>query len=130
MPRLPEALLAAQSARVRREAPPADDQGVRYLFLKITVVLVEMAGVMALLSGIGLAILAVKAWGPGGAIQGAKLLLPDGRTLSFAEGPLLRFMSIAPGIGAALLGVLMIGVGQLCEVVLKIEDAVRKGKDG
>jgi len=102
---------------------------VRYLFLKITVVLVEMAGLLSLLAGLGLALLAVKAWGPGGSIYQAKLLLPDGKTLSFAEVPLLRFMSLAPGVGAFLLGVLMIGVGQLCEVVLKIEAAVRGKKE-
>ena len=102
---------------------------MRFFFLKITVVLVEVAGVLALLAGLGLAALAFKAWAPGGQFYQAKLLLPDGKTLSFAEVPLLRFMSLAPGIGACLLGVLMIGVGQLCEVVLKIETAVGKGKD-
>ena len=100
---------------------------MRYLFLKITVVLLEMAGLLALVAGVALALLAVNAMGAGGQIHQAKLLLPDGRSLSFAEVPLLRFMSLAPGVGAVLLGVLMIGVGQLCEVALQIEAAVRRG---
>jgi hypothetical protein len=99
---------------------------VRFLFLKFTVVLIELAGAVALLAGIALVLAAVSAWNPGGEIQRAKLLLPDGRTLSLAEVPLLRFLSLAPGVGAFLLGVLMLGVGQLCEVVLKVEKDVRE----
>ena len=101
---------------------------MRFLFLKFTIVLVELAGALALLAGVGLVIAAVSAWNPGGEIQRAKLLLPDGRTLSLAEVPLLRFLSLAPGVGAALLGVLMLGVGQLCEAVLRVEKGVRDGK--
>ena len=102
---------------------------MRYLFLKFTVVLIELAGALALLAGVALVVMAVGAWKPGGEIQQAKVLLADGRTISLAEVPLLRFLSLAPGIGAALLGVLMLGVGQLCEVVLKIETAVRDSKE-
>ena len=101
---------------------------MRYLFLKFTVVLVELAGALALLAGAALVFMAVGAWKPGGEIQSAKVLLPDGKTISLADIPLLRFLSLAPGIGAALLGVLMLGVGQLCEVVLKIEAAQREGE--
>ena len=101
---------------------------MRYLFLKFTVVLVELAGAVALLAGVGLVLAAVSAWDPGGEIHRAKVLLPDGRTISLAEVPLLRFLSLAPGVGSFLLGVLMLGVGQLCEVVLRIEKEVR-GKE-
>lgn len=101
---------------------------MRYLFLKFTVVLVEIAGALALLAGLALVVMAVTAWAPGGEIHRAKLILPDGKTLSLAEVPLLRFLSLAPGVGSVLLGVLMLGVGQLCEVVLRTEAAVREGK--
>ncbi|MCK6481609.1 MAG: hypothetical protein HUU06_06920 [Planctomycetaceae bacterium] len=101
---------------------------MRYLFLKFTVVLVELAGILTLLAGVALALFALHAWGPGGEVHRAKLLLPDGRTVSLGDYPLLRFMSLAPGVGAVLLGILMLGVGQLCEVVLKIETSVRKGE--
>jgi len=101
---------------------------VRFLFLKFTVVLIELAGAVALLAGVGLVIAAVGAWNPGGEIHRAKLLLPDGRTLSLAELPLLRVLSLAPGVGSFLLGVLMLGVGQLCEVVLKVEKDLRELK--
>ena len=97
---------------------------MRYLFLKFTVVLIELAGAVALLAGIALVLAAVSAWNPGGEIHGAKVLLPDGRTISLSEIPLLRFLSLAPGVGSFLLGVLMLGVGQLCEVVLKVEKDV------
>ncbi len=100
---------------------------MRYLFLKVTVVLVELAGIFALLAGVAMALFALKTWGGGGDVSGAKLLLPDGRTVSLGEVPLLRFMTLAPGVGAILLGILMLGVGQLCEVVLKVEAAVLKG---
>ena len=99
---------------------------MRFLFLKFTVVLVELAGAVALLAGVGLVLAAIHAWNPGGEIHRAKVLLPDGRTLSLAELPLLRFLSLAPGVGSVLLGVLMLGVGQLCEVVLRIEKGVRE----
>lgn|SRR5688572_1179754 len=102
---------------------------MRYLFLKFTIVLIELAGAVALLAGLALVLAAVSAWNPGGEIARAKLLLPDGRTLALSEVPLLRFMSLAPGIGSALLGVLMIGVGQLCEVVLRIEKQVRENAE-
>lgn len=102
---------------------------MRYLFLKFTVVLIELAGAVALLAGVGLVVAAVSAWNPGGEIHGAKVLLPDGRTISLAEIPLLRFLSLAPGVGSILLGVLMLGVGQLCEVVLKIEKDLRETKE-
>lgn len=101
---------------------------MRYLFLKFTIVLVELAGAVALLAGVGLVLAAAQAWDPGGEIHRAKVLLPDGRTISLAEVPLLRFLSLAPGVGAFLLGVLMLGVGQLCEVALRIEKSVREGK--
>jgi hypothetical protein len=94
---------------------------MRYLFLKFTIVLIELAGAVALLAGLALVLMAVTAWNPGGEIFKAKILLPDGKTISLAEVPLLRFMSLMPGIGSALLGVLMLGVGQLCEVVLRLE---------
>jgi len=103
---------------------------MRYLFLKFTVVLVELAGALSLLAGIALVAMAVHAWDPGGTIHRAKLLLPDGKTISFADWPLLRLMSLAPGIGAALLGILMLGVGQLCEAVLQMEATLRKGGGG
>ena len=99
---------------------------MRYLFLKFTVVLVELAGAVALLAGVALVLMALSAWNPGGEIHRAKILLPDGKTLSLAEVPLLRFMSLMPGIGSALLGVLMLGVGQLCEVVLRTETMLRE----
>ena len=99
---------------------------MRYLFLKFTVVLIELAGVLALLAGLALTAMAVSAWSPGGDIQRAKVLLPDGKTISLAEIPLMRFFSLAPGVGSALLGILMLGVGQLCEVVLRTEAAVRE----
>ena len=102
---------------------------MRYLFLKFTIVLLELAGAVALLAGLALVLAAVSAWNPGGEIARAKLLLPDGRTLALSEVPLLRFMSLAPGVGSALLGVLMIGVGQLCEVVLRIEKQVRENAE-
>jgi hypothetical protein len=102
---------------------------MRYLFLKFTIVLIELAGAVALLAGLALVIMAVSAWNPGGEIAKARILLADGRTLSLSEVPLLRFLSLAPGVGSALLGVLMIGVGQLCEVVLRIEKQVRE-KEG
>jgi hypothetical protein len=73
-----------------------------------------------------LVVKAAGAWNPEGSIQRAKLMLPDGRTLSLAEVPLLRFLALAPGIGSALLGILMLGVGQLCEVVLRIEASQRE----
>ncbi len=94
---------------------------MRYLFLKFTIVLVELAGAVALLAGLALVLMAVTAWNPGGEIFKAKVLLPDGKTISLAEVPLLRFLSLMPGIGSALLGILMLGVGQLCEVVLRLE---------
>jgi hypothetical protein len=100
---------------------------VRYLFLKFTIVLVELAGAVALLGGVALVLMAVTAWNPGGEIHRAKLLLPDGKSVSLSEVPLLRAMALAPGLGSALLGILMLGVGQLCEVVLRIETGVRKG---
>lgn len=112
--------------------PPAraDDRCVRYLFLKFTVVLVELAGALSLLAGVALVAMALHAWDPTGGVGGgqAKLLLADGRTIALSEIPLLRFLSLAPGIGACLLGILMLGVGQLCEVVLQVETQVRKGK--
>ena len=101
---------------------------MRYLFLKFTIVLIELAGAVALLAGLAFVLMAVSAWNPGGEIAKAKLLLPDGKTLSLSEVPLLRFLSLAPGIGSALLGVLMMGVGQLCEVVLRIEKQVRENE--
>lgn len=101
---------------------------MRYLFLKFTIVLVELAGAVALLAGVAFVLLAVNAWNPGGEIYRAKVLLPDGKTLSLAEVPLLRFVSLAPGIGSGLLGILMLGVGQLCEVVLRVEKASREKK--
>jgi len=101
---------------------------MRYLFLKFTIVLIELAGAVALLAGLAFVLMAVSAWNPGGEIARAKLVLPDGKTLSLAEVPLLRFLSLAPGIGSALLGVLMMGVGQLCEVVLRIEKQVRENQ--
>ncbi len=70
--------------------------------------------------------MAVTAWNPGGEIFRAKVLLPDGKTISLAEVPLLRFLSLTPGIGSVLLGVLMLGVGQLCEAVLRMEKGVRE----
>lgn len=102
---------------------------MRYLFLKFTIVLIELAGAVALLAGLALVLMAVSAWSPGGEIAKARILLADGRTLALSEVPLLRFLSLAPGIGSALLGVLMIGVGQLCEVVLRIEKQVREGAE-
>jgi len=99
---------------------------MRYLFLKFTIVLVELAGAVALLAGVVFVLMAVSAWNPGGEIHRAKVLLPDGKTLSLADVPLLRFISLAPGIGSALLGILMLGVGQLCEVVLRVEKASRE----
>ena len=54
------------------------------------------------------------------------LPMSDLQTLSLADVPLLRFISLAPGIGSALLGILMLGVGQLCEVVLRVEKASRE----
>ncbi len=99
---------------------------MRYLFLKFTIVLIELAGAVALLAGLAFVLMAVSAWNPGGEIFKAKVLLPDGKTISLAEIPLLRFMSLMPGIGSALLGVLMLGVGQLCEVVLRLEKGMRE----
>jgi hypothetical protein len=101
---------------------------MRYLFLKFTIVLVELGGALALLAGLVLVLAALNAWNPGGEVHRAKLLLADGRTISLAEIPLLRFLSLAPGVGTALLGVLMLGVGQLCEAVLRIEKEVRESK--
>jgi hypothetical protein len=101
---------------------------MRYLFLKFTIVLIELAGALALLAGVALIAVALNAWEPGGvgSTGQAKLLLPDGRTLALAELPLLRFLSLAPGVGGCLLGILMLGVGQLGEVVLQMETMLRK----
>ena len=99
---------------------------MRYVFLKFTIVLAELAGALAILAGVALVAMAMRAWNPGGDILGAKLLLPDGRTVAFSEVPLLRFLSLAPGIGASLMGVLLLGMGQLCEAVLSVEKTVRK----
>ena len=102
---------------------------MRYLFLKFTIVLIELAGAVALLAGLALVLMALNAWHPGGEIARAKIVLADGRAIALSEVPLLRFLSLAPGIGSALLGVLMIGVGQLCEVVLRIEKQVRENAE-
>jgi len=102
---------------------------MRYLFLKFTIVLIELAGAVALLAGLALVLMAVSAWNPGGEIAKARLLLPDGRTIALSEVALFRFIALAPGIGSTLLGVLMLGVGQLCEVVLRIERQVAEKGD-
>ena len=102
---------------------------MRYLFLKFTIVLVELAGAISLLAGLALVLMAVSAWNPGGEIARAKLLLADGRSVSLSEIPLLRFLSLAPGVGSALLGVLMIGIGQLFDAVLRIEKQVRENAE-
>ena len=99
---------------------------MRYLFLKFTVVLVELGGAVALLAGVALVLMAVQAWNPGGEVHRAKVLLPDGRTISFSEIPLLRVVTLAPGIGSFVAGILMLGMGQLCEAVLRIEKAGRE----
>ncbi len=100
---------------------------MRYSFLKFTIVLVELAGALALAGGVVLVVMAVKSWGPGGGLHQAKLTLPDNRVIAFSDLPLVRFVALAPGIGSGLLGILMLGMGQLCEAVLQIEVSLRKG---
>ncbi len=104
-----------------------DDPGVRYLFLKFTIVLVELTGALALLAGIVLVGMAFHSMDGDGAFRGAKLLLPDGRAVALADWPVVRVLTLAPGVGAVLLGILMLGVGQLCEVALNVETLLRKG---
>jgi hypothetical protein len=103
------------------------EEGMRYLFLKFTVVFLELAGAVALLAGVGLIALAFQSLEAGSSLHNAQLLLPDGRKLAFNEVPLLRFLAFAPGAGAALLGILMLGVGQLGEAILDVEALLRKG---
>jgi hypothetical protein len=103
------------------------EEGMRYLFLKFTVVFLELTGVLALLAGVALVALAFHGMEDGGSVHQARLLMPDWRQLAFREVPLLRFLTFAPGAGAALLGILMLGVGQLGEAVLDVEAHLRKG---
>ncbi|MHC4923465.1 MAG: hypothetical protein ACYTG4_05235 [Planctomycetota bacterium] len=99
---------------------------MRFMFLKVTIVILELVGALALLGGVALVIMALQAFDGAVEVSSASLTVGPDTVVTVSDEPLLRFWSLAPGIGGVLMGTLMLGVGQLGEAVLHVEKMIRK----